>query len=81
MIEENESDYRPRLSVELTQETFNQLQQILPHGWRRPLFQALVDGVLELYKRGGMEAVSLIIAKHISTSQVVEVGVKKDGND
>ena len=78
MTEEN--DYRPRLSVELSEESFNKLQRILPHGWRKPLFQALVDGVLSLYDKGGIAAVSAIITKHIDAMQVTESGVQRSTN-
>lgn len=76
-----ESDYRPRLSVELSEDSFNKLQRILPHGWRKPLFQALVDGVLKLYDKGGITAVSAIITGHIDSMQVTGAGIKRHTNE
>ena len=71
---QSDTSYRPRVSTEITLESKNQLQRILPHGWHRPLFQALVDGVIELHRRGGIEAISAIIARHITIQQIAEVG-------
>ena len=69
-------DYRPRISAEITAESKAQLTKILPHSWQRPLFQALVDGVIEVHRRGGIQAISAIIAGHIEVSQLAQVGSK-----
>jgi len=70
----NLADYRPRLSVDLRQDQFTRLQQILPFGTQKPLFQALVDGIIEAYERGGYDALGAIITKHISLQQVALIG-------
>ena len=69
------SNYRPRLSADLRPDQAARLVEILPHGWQKPIFQAIVDGLIALYDKGGHEALSAIMAKHISVRQVVEAGV------
>ena len=71
--------YRPRLSCELTQDSYNKLQSILPHGFQKPLFQCLTDGIIELYEKGGLEGISAIVARYVSASRVCELGVERAG--
>lgn len=67
--------YRPRLSTELTPTQHSKLLKILPFGMQKPLFQILVNGVLEIYEKGGVEALGLIAAEYISITHVVELGI------
>ena len=68
------NDYRPRLAAEITQEQKRQLDMILPHGMQKPLFQAIVQGIIELYSRGGLPAIGAIISNHLSITQIVHAG-------
>ena len=65
--------HRPRIGAELTQVQADRLFHILPHGWKKPLFQALVDGVLALYDKGGIEALGAIISGHISLTTITDL--------
>lgn len=78
MKKDSSTDYRPRLSAELTPESAKRLREILPHSYQRPLFQALVDGVIALYDRGGLEAIAVITAKHIEITSIVDIGLEQD---
>ena len=69
-----QTPYRPRLSVEVRQDQFNKLQDILPHGTQKLLFQALLDGVIELHNRGGFNAVGAIISGHVNIVQLAKAG-------
>ena len=68
------SEYRHRLAAEITPEQYRRLSAILPHGMQKPLFQALVQGVLELHSRGGLPALAAITSNHIELSQIAQVG-------
>lgn len=70
-------DYRPRLAAELTPEQHQKLLQILPHGMQKPLFQAIVQGVLDLYDKGGLPAIGAIVSNHIGITQVVTCGLSR----
>jgi len=67
--------YRPRLSTELTPTQHTHLLNILPFGLQKPLFQTLVNGVIELYERGGVEAIGAIASQYISITHIVEMGL------
>lgn len=69
------SEYRHRLAAEITPEQYRRLNNILPHGMQKPLFQALVQGVIELHERGGLPALAAIIANHIDIVQVSQAGM------
>jgi len=66
--------YRPRIAAELRPDQHIRLQAIIPHGMQKHLFQSLVDGILELYDKGGMEAIGAIISSHISIQQLAAAG-------
>jgi hypothetical protein len=66
--------YRPRLSTELRPDQFERLKQILPHGVQKPLFEAIVDGIITLYDKGGYPAIGAIISGHISVTQLAQSG-------
>lgn len=69
-------DYRPRMTIELSDGQKNYLDKILPHGMKKQLFQVLVDGIISLHKTGGHEALGALVSKHISISQLAEFGTK-----
>lgn len=73
-------DYRPRLAAELTPEQHQKLLQILPHGMQKPLFQAIVQGILDLYDKGGLPAIGAIVSNHIGITQVVTCGLSRSRN-
>lgn len=68
------TNYRPRLSTELTQESYQRLSAILPHGWQKPLFQALVNGVITLYNKGGLPALGAIVSGHLEIDAIAREG-------
>lgn len=74
-------EYRPRLSAELTQEQADILNKILPHGMKKPLFQAIINGVIEIYQTGGLEALGAIQARYISIGQVSTIGLTRTRED
>ena len=67
-------NYRPRLSAELTHEQATRLFNILPRGWQKPIFQTLVNGIIELYDRGGISALGAVASKAISVEHVLNLG-------
>lgn len=42
--------YQPRLSVEITDEQFLELQRLIPHGIKRQIFAVIVDDLLDLLR-------------------------------
>jgi hypothetical protein len=69
-----DKEYRPRLSAELTQQQADIFFNILPHGWQKPICQAIVNGVIKCYEEGGMEAIGAIVSEYISIQQLARIG-------
>jgi hypothetical protein len=49
--------YRPRLSVELTDEQYNKLSKFVPWGLQKHIFSAIVDDLLDIMEKGDAERV------------------------
>jgi hypothetical protein len=68
------NEHRPRIAAEITPQQYRRLSLILPHGMQKPLFQAVVQGIIELYDKGGLPALGAIISNHISITQISLIG-------
>lgn len=71
------NNYRPRLSAELTPEQGRKFFDIMPHGWQKPLCQVLVNGILELYDKGGTDAIAAVISGYIGIDSLISQGLNK----
>lgn len=75
-------DYRPRLSVDLTEEQYKGLSRI-PWGLQRPLFSAIIDDLNSLMDKGLTEqVVSAIVAGLIKPRDIIQTidKVQNGGN-
>lgn len=62
-------EYKPKLSIELTQAQADALRDIaLPWGWQRAFFSRIVDELIALDQDLGPRAIALIISGTISVS-------------
>ncbi len=74
-------DYRPRISVEISQEDHARMQNLIPWGLISPVIRALLQGVLDLVEQGGPTALALLITKRIDAKDLLLLQGTKDGND
>lgn len=66
------TDYRPRLSIELSAEQFKALQEALPWGTMRPLFSSIVDDIISISREGMSERlVAAIVAGLVKPREVI----------
>lgn len=72
----NDTNYRPRLTAEITEEQAKLLNTILPHGAKKQLLTIIVDGIIELYNRGGYSAISAFMDQAISIEQTANFGIQ-----
>ncbi|WBK39744.1 hypothetical protein [Desulfofustis phage LS06-2018-MD01] len=69
----------PRLSVVLTEEQFNALQKInLPWGWQRAIFSSIVDDIISIHDKHGIDAIALIVANKVKPREVLSTLKVKD---
>ena len=64
---------RPRLSIDLTPKQHKFLQK-LPFGWKQQLFSVLIEMLIEMTDRCGMESLGAIAAKAIKLEEYFEGG-------
>ena len=67
-----ERPYRPRLSVEITEEQAKALQALFPWGLKNAFFQAIVDDVIEIGKKHGHTFLAAVIARKLGAGDFVK---------
>ena len=61
-------NYRPRLSIEITEEQNRKLKQLIPWGVKNQLFQLIVDDVIEMIEEHGEIIVAAMLARKLKAS-------------
>ena len=74
-----EKEYRPRLTVEITEEQARKLRDYVPWGIRKALFQALLDDILANIEQHGEVFLSAILARVIKLGKKAKYEAK-DGD-
>lgn len=69
--------YRPRLSIELTEQQANELRNLVPWGLKNSLFQIIVDDVIELIKKHGQIFVAALLDRKIKLNKIVKFEIEK----
>jgi len=69
--------YRPRLSIELTEQQANELRNLVPWGLKNSLFQIIVDDVIELIKKHGQIFVAALLDRKIKLNKIVKFEVEE----
>lgn len=66
-------DYRPRLSVDLTEEQSEKLRRYIPWGLQKPLFVAIIDDLIDLFDKGKADMViQAIVSGLIKPSELLK---------
>jgi len=71
------NEYRPRLSIELTEEQSSALLRLIPWGLKNQLFSAIVDQLIPLLEAKGTDVIAMIITNNLKVDKLV--GKMKDG--
>jgi len=69
--------YRPRLSIELTEQQANELRNLVPWGLKNSLFQIIVDDVIELIKKHGQIFVAALLDRKIKLNKIVKFEIEE----
>ena len=71
-----DKSYRPRLSIELTDEQQVKLLRLIPWGVKNKLFSIIVDDVIRLMEEHGQKFLAAVLTKAIQLEDwsSVEVG-------
>lgn len=77
---EPEKSYRPRLSIEITEEQNSDLKALIPWGVKNALFSIIIDDVIKKLKSHGSMFIAVILDRKIELDDYVQFEVKS-GND
>lgn len=70
-------DYKPRLSVEITEAQDDALRQLVPHNMKSPMIRAMLDTLIHLLRSmpdARLSIITLIIAKEFDLAQATYEG-------
>ena len=73
-----DKSYRPRLSIELTEEQQVKLLKLIPWGVKNKLFSIIVDDVISLMEKHGQKFLAAVLTKSIELGDWSSVEVEKD---
>jgi len=73
--------YRPRLSIELTDEQQVKLLRLIPWGVKNKLFSIIVDDVIRLMEEHGQKFLAAVLTRAIKLEDWTSVEVGKDGDN
>lgn len=66
-------DYRPRLSIELSEEQHKSLQQLIPWGVKNQLFSIIVDQLIALMQNHGQVVIALVLEEKIKINKLINI--------
>lgn len=59
-------EWKPRLTVEITERQYHVLKQWLPHGMQKQVFQVIIEDLVDLLERFGYDVVIAIMSRQFS---------------
>jgi len=73
--------YRPRLSIEITEEQAAKLYRLVPWGVKRELFNVIIEDVIEILETHGEIVIAAILARKLRVQNLPHVKEAINGND
>lgn len=65
-------DWRPRLSIDLGEERFKKLQELMPWGVRNQLFRIIVDELIKMLEDHGPMVVGAILSEKVKLTDILK---------
>ena len=73
----DDKEYRPRLSIDLTEEQQAELTRLIPWGVKGQLFSVIVDDVIRCVKEHGQIFIAAALTKAIKLEDYTSLDVKE----
>jgi len=67
------TDYRPRLSIEITEEQHLALGRLIPWGAKNELFRVIIDDVITLLEKHGAIIIAAILTRRLNVGDLPTV--------
>jgi hypothetical protein len=65
------TDYRPRLSIEISQEKAQKLRKYLPHGQQKVVFNLVIDDLINLFEEfGAGKVIGAFVCRDITLKDI-----------
>ncbi len=65
--------YRPRLSIEITEEQYNKMNKVIPWGVRSRLFSVIIDDLVDVIEMYGEMAIAAIITRETNILDILKM--------
>ncbi len=66
------TDYKPRLSIEITEEQFFRKQKLMPfYGIQKALFGIILDEVLDIIEQRGLDFIGPLLEKRVGLNDIL----------
>ena len=69
-------EYRPRLSIEISEEQQSSLQRLIPWGLKNQVFSTIIDQLVPLLERKGSEVLALILTNDLTVEHLLKEKLK-----
>jgi len=66
-------EYRPRLSIEITEDQASALSRLIPWGAKNELFRAIIEDVISLLEEHGAIIIAAILTKRLKVDDLESV--------
>ena len=72
-------EWRPRLSITITDEQYKKLQGLIPWGVKGQLFSAIIDDLITALEKDGEKVLGAILARKLKLEDYSQIGGKDNG--
>lgn len=62
--------YRPRILIDVSEETLKRSQRLIPHGLKNQLLSLVIEDTLDLIDEKGIGVISLLLQRRMRMSEV-----------
>ena len=73
-----DNQWRPRLSISITDKQYRKLQQLIPWGVKGQLFSALIDDLIKALEVDGEKVLGGILSRKLKLEDYSNIGGNED---
>lgn len=72
------TDYRPRISIDTSEELAERLRESIPHGLKKRIFNRMASNLVALVDKYGQDVLSIFLDGSLSLEEVMSLLSKRD---
>jgi hypothetical protein len=75
----SDQEYRPRLTLDIPEETLNKLRSLIPWGIRSQLFTVIINDLNDIMEENGAGFVTgALLQRDITLKDIIQIELKED---